>query len=88
MIIIGGFDRQSWHFVPLLEQAARFGQRQLIANFAEGPLSMNVNRDHNLVPWDTIDAVLLDMDGTLLDLNYENQIFHTSYRQPLRTITV
>ena len=36
---------------------------------------MNVNRDHTLVPWDTIDTVLLDMDGTLLDLNYDNQFF-------------
>ena len=36
---------------------------------------MNFNRDHTLVPWDTIDTVLLDMDGTLLDLNYDNQIF-------------
>ena len=36
---------------------------------------MNVNRNHTLVPWDTIDTVLLDMDGTLLDLNYDNQIF-------------
>ena len=36
---------------------------------------MNVSRDHTPVPWDAIDTVLLDMDGTLLDLNYDNQIF-------------
>ena len=36
---------------------------------------MNVSGDHTSVPWDRIDTVLLDMDGTLLDLNYDNQIF-------------
>ena len=36
---------------------------------------MNVSRDHTSVPWDAIDTVLMDMDGTLLDLNYDNQIF-------------
>ena len=36
---------------------------------------MNVSGDHTSVPWDAIDTVLLDMDGTLLDLNYDNQIF-------------
>ena len=36
---------------------------------------MSVGGDHTSVPWDAIDTVLLDMDGTLLDLNYDNQIF-------------
>ena len=36
---------------------------------------MNVSGDHTSVPWDAIDTVLMDMDGTLLDLNYDNQIF-------------
>ena len=36
---------------------------------------MNVSGDHTSVPWNAIDTVLLDMDGTLLDLNYDNQIF-------------
>ena len=25
--------------------------------------------------WDSIDTVFLDMDGTLLDLNYDNQVW-------------
>ena len=25
--------------------------------------------------WDNIDTVFLDMDGTLLDLNYDNQVW-------------
>ncbi|NCF44687.1 MAG: HAD-IA family hydrolase [Proteobacteria bacterium] len=29
----------------------------------------------SLIPWQDIDTVLFDMDGTLLDLNYDNQVF-------------
>lgn len=36
---------------------------------------MNSNSQNPLVPWQQIDTVLLDMDGTLLDLNYDNTIF-------------
>jgi putative hydrolase of the HAD superfamily len=36
---------------------------------------MNLTPNFSLVPWQNIDTVLLDMDGTLLDLNYDNQIF-------------
>jgi len=36
---------------------------------------MNLTPKFSLVPWQNIDTVLLDMDGTLLDLNYDNQIF-------------
>ena len=36
---------------------------------------MNLTPNTSLVPWQNIDTVLLDMDGTLLDLNYDNQIF-------------
>ena len=36
---------------------------------------MNLTPITSLVPWQHIDTVLLDMDGTILDLNYDNQIF-------------
>lgn len=36
---------------------------------------MNLKPNISLVPWQNIDTVLLDMDGTILDLNYDNRIF-------------
>ena len=36
---------------------------------------MNLTPITSLVPWQHIDTVLLDMDGTILDLNYDNKIF-------------
>ena len=29
-----------------------------------------------LLPWDEIDTILLDMDGTILDLNYDNHVWN------------
>ena len=29
-----------------------------------------------LLPWDDIDTILLDMDGTILDLNYDNHVWN------------
>ena len=29
-----------------------------------------------MIDWQTIDTVLLDMDGTLLDLNYDNTLWN------------
>ena len=41
---------------------------------------MSANFDKSIVatniPWDEIDTVLLDMDGTLLDLNYDNHVWN------------
>ena len=36
---------------------------------------MNLKPNFSPVPWQSIDTVLLDMDGTILDLNYDNRIF-------------
>lgn len=36
---------------------------------------MNRSPDNPLVPWQDIDSILLDMDGTLVDLNYDNRVF-------------
>jgi 5'-nucleotidase len=36
---------------------------------------IHVMNRHSLVTWDEVDAVLLDMDGTLLDLNYDNSFW-------------
>lgn len=33
--------------------------------------------DHDTLPWAQIDNVLLDMDGTLLDLNYDNTLWNS-----------
>ena len=32
-----------------------------------------------MLAWDEIDTVLLDMDGTLLDLHFDNHFVITSY---------
>ena len=29
-----------------------------------------------LLPWDELDTILLDMDGTILDLNYDNHVWN------------
>ena len=34
-----------------------------------------------MINWQTIDTVLLDMDGTLLDLHYDNHFWHTHLPQ-------
>jgi putative hydrolase of the HAD superfamily len=36
---------------------------------------MKQRMNASLIPWQSIDTVLFDMDGTLLDLNYDNQVF-------------
>ena len=37
---------------------------------------MNQKNSHFTVPWDKIKTILLDMDGTLLDLNYDNYVWN------------
>ena len=32
---------------------------------------------HKVLPWEDIETVLLDMDGTLLDLHFDNQFWLT-----------
>jgi putative hydrolase of the HAD superfamily len=40
-------------------------------------MSQSLNYGHSLSPdWDNVDCVFLDMDGTLLDLNYDNRVWN------------
>ena len=38
-------------------------------------LEVNPAEQKSRLDWDSIDTVFLDMDGTLLDLNYDNQVW-------------
>jgi FMN phosphatase YigB (HAD superfamily) len=46
------------------------------------PISGHSGKVRALVDWAAIDTVLLDMDGTLLDLNFDNHFWQTHL--PLR----
>ncbi len=39
-------------------------------------ISTNATRATHELPWDDIHCVLLDMDGTVLDLNYDNHVWN------------
>ncbi len=37
-----------------------------------------------MIKWNDIDTVLLDMDGTLLDLNYDNVLWNERLPETIR----
>ncbi len=41
-----------------------------------GPMQSSPNQASIPIDWDRIDCVFLDMDGTLLDLNYDNHVWN------------
>src|SRR5690606_18091397 len=74
----GRAPRLAWRYFPQQRGSRRNGNRPYALHRADGCPTIATMKSLPMIaslPWSDIDTVLLDMDGSLLDLHFDNQFW-------------